>query len=138
GDTEATKMWFALAEFQVPSDDPLTFRANLLPSRTVEFVAAAEREGCAVQAHAGNGIVTGHLPDSVASAAGARDVLARLRGLARKAPRGNLVVVHCDDSWKSELAVCGEPEPSWPLMRALKRQLDPKNLLNPHQAIGDL
>ena len=43
--TEATKLWFALAEFQVPSDDPLTFKANLLPSRTVAFVDAAVRIG---------------------------------------------------------------------------------------------
>src|SRR5262249_42091001 len=63
--TEATKLWFALAEFQVPSGDPLTFKANLPPSRTVAFVDEAVRAGCAVQAHAGSGIVTGHLPDSV-------------------------------------------------------------------------
>ncbi len=40
-DADATKMWFALAEFQVPSDSPLTFKANLQPSRTVEFVGCS-------------------------------------------------------------------------------------------------
>ena len=132
--TDATQLWFALAEFQVPSDDPLTFKANLLPSRTVEFVHEAERMGCAVQAHAGSGIVVGHLSDSVTSANAARAALAVLRGLARKST-GNLVVVHCDDGWKGDLELFGDPEPAWPLMRKLKRQLDPQNLLNPHQAL---
>ncbi len=132
---EATKLWFALAEFQVPSDDPLTFQASLLPSRTVEFVYAAERTGCAVQAHAASGIVIGHLPDSVTTADGAQGLLVGLRSLARKC-RGNLTVVHCDESWKDELPLFGDPEPSWPLMRKLKRELDPQNLLNPHQVFG--
>src|SRR5262249_34625416 len=57
-DDEVTKLWFALTEFQVPSDDPLTFKANLLPSHTIEFVHEAVQAGCAVQAHAGSGIIT--------------------------------------------------------------------------------
>jgi glycolate oxidase FAD binding subunit len=132
---DATKLWFALAEFQVPSDDPLTFKANLLPSRTLEFVNEAARAGCAVQAHAANGIVIGHLPDSVTSIAAARTLLDGLRGLARKS-LGNLSIVHCDESWKDELPLFGDPEPAWSLMRTLKRQLDPQNLLNPHQMIA--
>lgn len=134
-DTDATKLWFALAEFQVPSDDPLTFQANLLPSRTVEFVQAAEQIGCAVLTHAGNGIVVGHLPDSVTTASAAQSALAGLRSLARKT-RGNLIVIECDNTWKNDLSLMGEPEPSWPLMRRLKRELDPQNLLNPHRAWG--
>jgi glycolate oxidase FAD binding subunit len=133
-DTETTKLWFALAEFQVPSDDPLTFKANLLPSRTVEFVHEAERAGCALQAHAASGIVMGHLPDSVTTVGAARSTLAGLRGLARKC-HGNLTIVQCDESWKSELPLFGTPEPAWPLMRKIKRELDPQNLLNPHQVL---
>ncbi len=134
--TDATKLWFALTEFQVPSDDPLTFKANLLPSQTVAFVDAAVKAGCAVQAHAGSGIVIGHLPDSMTTVAGAQTLLASLRSQARKC-RGNLVVVHCDNGWKNELPMFGDPEPSWPLMRKLKRELDPQNLLNPHYVFGD-
>ena len=133
-EVEATKLWFALSEFQVPSDDPLTFKANLLPSRTVEFVQKAEQAGCAVQAHAGNGIVIGHLPDTVLTAVEAAARLAELRGAARKC-RGNVVVFHCDENWKGELPLFGDPEPAWPLMRKLKRELDPKNIFNPHQCV---
>lgn len=132
---DATKLWFALTEFQVPSDDPLTFKANLLPSRTVEFVHEAERTGCAIQAHAASGIVIGHLPDKVTTAGAAAEALAGLRKLARKC-RGNVIVIHCDETWKKALPIFGDSEPGWPLMRKLKRELDPKNLLNPHQCFG--
>jgi glycolate oxidase FAD binding subunit len=132
--TDATKLWFALAEFQVPSDDPLTFKANLLPSRTMEFVQEAQRAGCALQAHAASGIVIGHLPDTVTTAGAAQALLAGLRSLARKS-HGNLCVIHCDESWKNELPIFGTPEPAWPLMRKIKRELDPQNLLNPHQVL---
>jgi FAD/FMN-containing dehydrogenase len=134
-DADATKLWFALAEFQVPSDGPLTFKANLLPSRMVEFVNEAERAGCTVQAHAGSGIAHGHLPDTVSTAASAAEILIRLRGLARSA-RGNLIVVHCDKGWTTSFPLFGDPEPSWPLMRKLKHELDPQNLLNPHQFLA--
>jgi glycolate oxidase FAD binding subunit len=128
-------LWFALAEFQVPSDGPLTFQANLLPSRTIEFVDESERAGCSVQAHACSGIVIGHLPDTVTTVESAVKILSRLRGLAR-ASRGNLIVVQCDSTWKSLLPLSGEPESGWPLMQQLKRKLDPQNLLNPHQFVG--
>ena len=134
-DGDATKLWFALTEFQVPSDDPLTFKANLLPSRTVEFVQAAESAGCALQSHAANGIVIGHIPDKITTAAAAGELLTQLRGLARKS-RGNLVVVQCDETWKPSLPLWGEPESAWPLMRRLKKQLDPQNLLNPQHVFG--
>jgi glycolate oxidase FAD binding subunit len=136
GETDSAKLWFALAEFQVPSDDPLTFRANVLPSRTVEFLQEADRAGCALQAHAGNGIVVGHLPDSVATVGAAREQLARLRECARKG-RGNLTIVNCDAAWKNQLPLMGNFEPAWRLMQKLKRELDPHNILNPHHAFSE-
>lgn len=127
---EAERMLSALTEFQVPSDDPLCFKATLLPSKTVEFVQQAHTAGCAVQAHAGNGIVFGHLPDTVASAKAAETMLGPLRQCARGCG-GDLTVTFCDESWKPELLLAGAPTPSRELMRRLKRELDPKNLLNP-------
>jgi glycolate oxidase FAD binding subunit len=134
---EADGVWAALAEFQVGSDDPLTFKASLLPSRTVEFVQRAEAAGCALQAHAGNGIVHGHLPDSITSAASARGVLEPLRELVRHT-RGSLIVERCDDAWKNELPIFGDPDRSWSWMRKLKQQLDPRMLLNPHRLFEPL
>ena len=132
----AAKLWFALAEFQIPSDDPLTFVANLLPSQTIDFLRAADEVRCSVQAHAGNGIVVGHLPDSTTLVETAVDLLDDLRAMTRQTG-GNLKIVQCDDRWKPMLPLQGEPEPAWGLMRKLKQQLDPRNLLNPHYVFGE-
>jgi len=130
-DSDAASLWPALAEFQVSSDDPLTFKASLLPSKTVEFFERALSAGCSLQAHAGNGIVHGHLPDSIASSAAAGAILEPLRAIAERGG-GSLVIEHCDEAWKPDLSLFGAPQPSWHWMRNLKEQLDPKGLLNPH------
>ncbi|HVW00941.1 MAG TPA: FAD-binding oxidoreductase, partial [Planctomycetaceae bacterium] len=122
-------LWAALTEFQTATEEPLTFQANLLPSRTVEFLEQAHARRVRLQAHAGTGSVIGHLPDEVSSATAAEEILGPLRQLARSAG-GNLVIVNCEEQWKSTLSVFGEPESSWSLMRKLKAELDPHDLLN--------
>ena len=126
---EAGPVWQALTEFQVSLDSSVTFQANLLPSRTLEFVRRATEMGVAVQAHAGSGIVIGHLPNDLPTLNKAFEIITTLRQWARR-NRGNLVIFHCDDQWKQRLSVFGDPEPSWPLMLNLKKELDPHNLLN--------
>lgn len=128
-DAEADGLWGALTEFEVAAEEPLSFKANLVPSKTMEFLELAEREQISVQAHAGNGIVIGHLPDRITSSSGAATLLAPLRKFARQ-HHGNLVIINCPDGWKQDLPVWGEPEPSWPLMVKLKEQLDPHDRLN--------
>jgi len=129
-DDDVADVWSALTEFQVASDDPLTFKASLLPSQTVEFVQKAEAAGCSLQAHAANGIVIGHLPDTVASAAAANALLAPLRQLTTRS-QGSLVIEQCDEAWKQGLPLFGDPPPAARWMQSLKSQLDPKGLLNP-------
>ncbi|HUG91572.1 MAG TPA: FAD-binding oxidoreductase [Planctomycetaceae bacterium] len=126
---QAESLRLALTEFQVLADEPVIFKANLLPSRTVEFAARATSLGVAVQAHAGNGIVVGKLPDAAASVEKAEQIVLRLRQLTQQA-RGNLVILECPADWKRRLRVFGDPEPAWPLMRRIKAALDPCNLLN--------
>ncbi|MGQ0633666.1 MAG: FAD-binding oxidoreductase [Planctomycetaceae bacterium] len=134
-DPKSAALWTALAEFQVPSDDPTSFKANLLPSRTVEFVQQAHAAGCAVQANAGNGIAYGHLPDTVTTAPGAAAVLEPLRQFVRRC-QGNLVVTFCEEPWKRHLPLLGDLEPGQALMRKLKAQLDPRGLLNPQRGFA--
>ncbi len=128
-DAEADGLWNALTEFEVTAEEPLTFKANVLPSRTMEFMELAAREQISVQAHAGNGIVIGHLPDRVTTAQTAAALLTPLRRFVRQY-HGNLCIVNSPEAWKQEIPTWGESEPSWPLMQRLKEQLDPLDLLN--------
>ena len=130
----ATRLWEALTEFPTCADDPLTFQANLLPSRCMEFAKRATELGVAVQVHAGNGIIVGQLPDEAATIEQTVAILDALRPIVRAA-KGNLMVLHCDPEWKPRLPMCGDPEQSWGLMQRLKRQLDPQGLLNPGRFI---
>ena len=123
-------LWDALTDYQTYSDDPLSFRANLLPSKTIEFMERATEQGIALQAHAGNGIVIGHLPDDAVTLEKANHILTPLRQLARKYC-GNLIILNCETAWKKELPIFGDAENSLPLMKRLKTTLDPHNLLNP-------
>jgi glycolate oxidase FAD binding subunit len=125
----ADELTLALTEYQTSSEEPVTFQAHLLPSQTVEFLARAQTLGISLQAHAGNGTVIGHLPDEVTTAAAAAEMLTPLRQFARQ-NKGNLVILNCDNAWKQVLPVFGDPEPAWPLMRRLRQELDPRELLN--------
>lgn len=128
-ENESENLLNALTEFEVTAEEPLTFKANLVPSQTVAFLELAIRNGISVQSHAGNGIVIGHLPDSITSVQAAEELLSPLRTFARR-HHGNLTVVNCPEDWKLLLPTCGEREPSWNLMQCLKNQLDPQDLLN--------
>jgi glycolate oxidase FAD binding subunit len=119
----------ALTEFQTCADEPVIFKANLPPSRAVEFCLRSSDLGVAVQAHAGNGIVIGKLPDAAATLEKAEAIVAALRRLAREGG-GNLVIFDCPAEWKRALRVFGEPEPAWPLAERVKSALDPCDLLN--------
>ncbi len=127
---DALPVWAALTDYQVATEEPAYFKANIPPSKVPAFVSEAMALGAAVQAHAGNGIVNGHLPDHVATAEQAAAVILPLRRLAAEA-HGNLVVTHCDEAWKSELHLFGNEEPATALMRSLKHKLDPDQLLSP-------
>ena len=131
---EATRLWTSLTEFPTCADDPLTFQANLLPSRCLEFGSCATKLGVAVQIHAGNGIVIGQLPDEAATIDRTMTILDELRRFVRSA-QGNLVVLHCDPEWVARMSMSGHPEHGWGLMQRLKRQLDPHGLLNPGRFI---
>lgn len=130
GDEAADKLLSALVEYQAASDDPVTFQASLPPARTVEFLAAATEAGVAAQAHAGNGLVIGHLPDRCTSADEAARVIEPLRALARR-HAGGLVLLSCEQDWKPQLSVFGPERADAGLMQRVKRSLDPYDLLNP-------
>jgi glycolate oxidase FAD binding subunit len=130
-DDRAGNLLETLTEFPV-STNPLTIRAHLLPSRTMEFVDRVTKAGFSVQAHAGNGIVVAHAPNELETVELAQGQIVPLREFAESS-RGSLVILNCPAEWKPRLSVFGTGHSSWDLMQNLKRSLDPLNLLSPNR-----
>ncbi len=133
----AAPLWQALAEFTAwPAR--LTLKANLLPSAVASFAARAEplAEGLLLHAHAGSGVVRGHLGgDLTLARVGA--MLEELHELAAQT-RGNLVLPRCPPDWKRTLPVWGRPRPDAGLMRRVKEKLDPQRLFNPGRFVDGI
>lgn len=134
---DALRLTATITEFSVPTDEPLTFQANLRPSVCWRFAELATQLDVAVNCHAGNGVIVGQLPESVATAEQAQQLLQPLRDLARSAG-GNLVILHCDREWQSQLSLCGDAEPVWSQMRQLRMKIDPDQLLNRGSFLGSV
>jgi glycolate oxidase FAD binding subunit len=130
-------LWQALVEATAPTEAQLSFKANLLPSAVAGFCHAADRlaDGGQIQAHAGSGIVLGHVRDS--SLEKARALVDRLHEEAAAA-QGNVVIPHAPAAWKRELPVWGMPRGDLALMRRVKEQLDPRRLFNPGRYVGGI
>jgi glycolate oxidase FAD binding subunit len=130
--------WDALAEFPSRPEATLTFQANLLPRATAEFCrnAAALPEAPLLQAHAGNGIVVGHV-DGPLTAERAQAMLKALQDWAAAA-HGNVILLRCPPAWKKVLPVWGRPRGDLWLMRRVKEQLDPRRLFNPGRFVDAL
>ncbi|HAA63078.1 MAG TPA: dehydrogenase [Planctomycetaceae bacterium] len=133
-DADTKKLWSSLTDYQLGGESPVSIRACLRPSRTVDFVVAAIDAGVAVQAHAGNGVIHGHLPDETIDATTAEEMIGPLRELAVKSG-GQLVVERCESGWHDALSIWGPPRGDWPLMTSVKRQFDPEGLLSPGRGI---
>jgi glycolate oxidase FAD binding subunit len=134
-------LWQALTEFPAKNDGvdgTLTFKANLLPGGVATFCKQADElpECPLLQAHAGNGIVIGHLgPGLTVERAAA--ALQRIRELA--APfQGKAIVLCCPSAWKRDIDVWGPPPAAAALMRAIKSKLDPRGIFNPGRFVDGI
>jgi glycolate oxidase FAD binding subunit len=135
---EAEPLWRALAEFPLAPEAVLTFRANLLPHAVARFCRLADGlpERPRLQAHAGNGIITGHVVGDL-TAGRAREMLEGLTAAAQAA-QGRVVLPRCPTAWKPALPVWGPAGGDWDLMRAVKEKLDPRRLFNPGRFLPGL
>ncbi len=114
----------------------MSLLANVRPSQVMAFVERLEPGRWAVQAHAGNGIVRGHLRGPFD-----QDELAtELDGLRARAVEagGNLILSRCPTDAKERLKVWGEPRGDWTLMEQIKRALDPDWVMNPGRFVGTI
>lgn len=124
-------LWSELTQFSAATEPALVIKANLLSSHVTRFVAEvlAVDPLADLQAHAGNGIVIARFAQL--PGAGLLDVMVkRLQPLAR-ASSGSAIVVHsASEGELTPQAVWGPPRGDAQWMREVKRQFDPRNLLN--------
>jgi glycolate oxidase FAD binding subunit len=127
----AEPLWHALVELRTLPEAILTFKANLLSHAVGSFCrqVAAQPEEIRLQAHAGNGIVIGHVVGDL-TLARAQEMLKDLTHQAAAAA-GNVVLLNCPPAWKLSLPVWGLPRGDAGLMRAVKEKLDPHKIFNP-------
>ena len=69
-----------------------------------------------------------------------QEVADDLRGIQSTAARlgGGAIIERCPDDVKAHLDVWGEQPSGMEIMRRLKRQFDPQNILNPGRFVGGL
>lgn len=130
-------LWRGLIE-NTANGQRLTFKANLLASVVAGFCRQAESlsESMRLHAHAGSGIVYGHIDGDLTLP----HVAAMLKELTEMAVRaeGNLVVPRCPLEWKRELPIWGRERGDFWLMRQIKDKLDPQNLFNPGRFLAGI
>jgi glycolate oxidase FAD binding subunit len=124
-------VWHALADLPTLAQASLTFKANLLPHAVGSFcrLAASLPEGLVLQAHAGSGVVLGHVPGELTCDRAV--AMMKILSQAAAAAQGNLVIPRCPPAWKAVLPIWGKPRGDAELMRLVKDKLDPRRLFNP-------
>ncbi|RIK71952.1 MAG: dehydrogenase [Planctomycetota bacterium] len=120
-----------LTMFPARDGAPLVLKAAVRPSCVTQF-AALVREidaSASLQAHAGNGIVVARFAEFTAGDV-SRQLIGRLQPAAA-AMGGNVVVLSCDAAIDlTRQARWGSTGAAGDLMRSVKRQFDPADVLN--------
>ena len=130
GPEDADELWTALTEYQTASDEPVTFEAVVRPSRLIELIRQLTSSGVAVQTHAANGVLIGHLPDTCTDAESAAAIVDDVRKFSA-VNGGGIVRLRCEPGWREVLQSRDEGG-AIQIERRLKEAFDPVGVLNPH------
>lgn len=132
-----TAMRSALVEHAAWPDARASFKCNLLSSATAAFCTRVnDLSPVALQAHAGSGIVRGHLSGDIT-----KDRAATLLGVWRElaaSGRGRVIVERCPPEWKNVVSVWGPIGGEAWLMREVKEKFDPRGIFNPGRFYHDI
>jgi FAD/FMN-containing dehydrogenase len=123
-------LWMRLAQFPVEGKPPLAIKASLPPGRTVEFAERLVKldPECSVQSHAGNGVVVARLSKSAAGIS--KTLVGELQPAAAE-HGGHVIVLSCAEPAElTRQCWWGSPGEATAMMEEVKRQFDPKDLLN--------
>lgn len=128
---DARDLWSRLAEFPA-EPSPLVLKASVVPSGLTRLMKAAREldAACSLQAHAGNGILLARFADFPVEGL-ARTVVGRLQALASQAHGHLQVLANPSGAEMTHQCAWGGINAPFGLMTDIKRQFDPRNILNP-------
>lgn len=130
---ESARQWLAdLTGWSRRGPAGLVLRAAVRPSGVTRMMAAftAVDARVSLQAHAGNGQIIARYPEFPAGGM-SRDVVGRLQAEASRLSGALTVVSNPGGQEMTARSVWGVGGVNLEMMQAVKRQFDPKNLLNP-------
>jgi glycolate oxidase FAD binding subunit len=130
-DHQTSGLWMRLAQFPAHGNSPLVVKAALRPSKTVDFISLVDRldPNAAIQSHAASGIVIIRFSD-LPMAELSKILIGQLQPGATEHD-GHVTVLSC--ATPTELTrQCwwGSLGDSATIMEEVKRQFDPKDILN--------
>ena len=135
-DEDAQALWDRLAEFPQAGEPALSLKASMLPSHVSQFIRVARSvdAGVSIQSHAGNGIVILHFADFPGEGL-SRTLIQKLAPAAAKGQGNVIVLSNPGGSEMTHQSVWGGTNALLKLMGEVKRQFDPKNILNPDRFV---
>jgi len=142
---EHDAFWAAVRDFDPGNGSAVVLKASVLLDKAAEAMEYGERLAAqhglhvAVISEAGTGILRFYFraDDGTDGATRLAEVVDPLRGFALQA-KGSLVVLHAPVAVKKRVDVWGPPGKGFALMRGLKEQFDPYNILSPGRFVQGL
>ncbi len=145
-----TSFWKALRDFSegLAEDGSgfISFKSNFLISKSGEMIGSYEKAAnesgidCALICHSGNGVLYSYAfaGNGVQSKKKSLLNLAKEFSAAASRNEGRLVVESSPPAFKKGMDVWGEQRGDYEIMRRLKREIDPKGILNPGRFVGGI